>query len=255
VAETRFQWDGDTTPFFDAEGRTPASFALRQVTRNDFELTVPFSFRTSTGDTFAVTPELLGPTDIASVPSFLGWFARRHGDHTPAALLHDQLITTAPALLPENQRLRPADADLIFRQAMRDCGVPVVKAWIMWSAVALRTRWHHSPLAAAAIVLWFLAALTGTALAVAGLLTARPGLTVVALLAPFPFSVLWGAQWQAALVAGYAFWLAVFGSGPAFLAYHVYWLIEAAVRVARGLHPANRGPDADLAMPPAFKDR
>jgi hypothetical protein len=34
----------------------------------------------------------LGETDLASIPSFLGWFARRHGRHTPAALLHDQLI-------------------------------------------------------------------------------------------------------------------------------------------------------------------
>src|SRR3954451_2125974 len=112
MAETTFEWEGDTRPFRDAHAGTPAHFSMRQISRNDFDLIEPFTFRTRQGETFIVNSTLMGPTDIASVPSFLGWFARRHGDHTPAALLHDQLISGHPEQLPQNQQMPPAAADL-----------------------------------------------------------------------------------------------------------------------------------------------
>jgi hypothetical protein len=72
-------------------------------------------------------------TDFASVPRPFVWFLPRYGRYTKAAVLHDYLWSTAvPAGL-----LTRADADGIFRRAMRELEVPFLRRWIMWSAV----RW------------------------------------------------------------------------------------------------------------------
>jgi hypothetical protein len=256
VSDPPFDWKGDTTPFTDEHGDIPATFVLEQVSTNDFRLTVPFRYTAQDGRRFAVTDALLGPTDVASVPTFLGWFARRQGDHTPAALLHDQLITSDPGTLPPEQRLAPVDANLLFREALTRSGNPTVKTWLMWTAVTLRTRYRAGGVATAAIVVWFAAALGGTVAVIAGLTGAGSAVTAVALVAPVPFALLWGAQWRAGLVAGYAFWLVVAGSLPAFLAYQAYRVAELVVLGVRWLKPDNRGPDAPpLAAPPKYSER
>lgn len=72
-------------------------------------------------------------TDFASVPRPFVWFLPRYGRYTKAAVLHDYLWSVAvPAGL-----LTRADADGIFRRAMRELEVPFLRRWIMWAAV----RW------------------------------------------------------------------------------------------------------------------
>jgi hypothetical protein len=72
-------------------------------------------------------------TDFASVPRPFVWFLPRYGRYTKAAVLHDYLWSEAvPAGL-----LSRADADGIFRRAMRELKVPFLRRWIMWAAV----RW------------------------------------------------------------------------------------------------------------------
>jgi hypothetical protein len=53
--------------------------------------------------------------------------------YTKAAILHDYLCRVA---VPEG-RISRIDADGIFRQAMRELGVPFLRRWIMWAAVRL----------------------------------------------------------------------------------------------------------------------
>jgi hypothetical protein len=71
-------------------------------------------------------------TDFASVPRVFAWFLPRYGRYTKAAILHDHLWRVA---VPNG--LSRLDADGIFRQAMRELGVPFLRRWIMWAAV----RW------------------------------------------------------------------------------------------------------------------
>lgn len=71
-------------------------------------------------------------TDFASVPRVFVWFLPRYGRYTKAAILHDHLWRVA---VPNG--LSRLDADGIFRQAMRELGVPFLRRWIMWAAV----RW------------------------------------------------------------------------------------------------------------------
>lgn len=239
--QLQWQWDQDTTPFSTANGQQaqPALFKLRQVDDDDFELLEPFNFTCADGTrVIPVTSTLLGRTDLASIPTFLGWFARRHGRHTPAALLHDQLIPKKAADLPEELRMPRTDADRLFREALRTSGVALVKSWVLWTGVTLGTRLRSGFWRAAAIVVWFLAALAGTVLLVYGGFSGRPLLLAIALLAPAPFAVLWGRQWTAGLIAGYAFWPVAFGSVPAWLSYQLYRLVEHLARRLGQLRPA-----------------
>jgi hypothetical protein len=223
-------WESKTMPFLTLHDRKPARFELRQVGDNEFRLLQPFKYVTADGTEIPVTAELLCDTDIASVPSFLGWFAQRHGRHTPAALMHDELITDTPEKLPDELQMPPDKADLLFRQALRASDVPLVKSWVLWTGVTLLTRWRSRFPAKLAIIAWFAIALTGTALLVLGALTGRPALVVVALLAPLPSALLWLPAWPAGIIAGYAFWVVAFGSAPGWVAYKIYQAVEWLTR-------------------------
>ncbi len=72
-------------------------------------------------------------TDFASVPRVFVWFIPRYGRYTKSAILHDYLCSVA---VPAG-RISRIDADGIFRQSMRELGVPFLRRWIMWAAV----RW------------------------------------------------------------------------------------------------------------------
>jgi Protein of unknown function (DUF1353) len=248
-----FVWELDTSPFSSEEGTQPGRIVLRQVDDDTFELVEPFSFTNPDGRVFPVEPDLLGRTDLASIPSFLAWFARRHGRHTPAALLHDLLITDDPEGLPEELRVSPEEADLLFRQALLASDVALVKAWVLYAGVAARTRWCRRPLGAIGLAVWFAVALAVTGVFGWGLLQGWWRLIVVGFVAPVPASLLWGRQWAAGLVAGYAFWLVMLGSAPAWVAYQVYRVIEYVALWIRRLRPANRS--QPLPPPVAYKKR
>ena len=227
----------------------------RQV--SDTQFILESSFRYNGGPRLGPTvveADYLGLTDLASVPAFLDWIARPFGRHTAAALLHDQLITDTPDRLPEAQRVDPQVADLVFRQAMLDCGARILQTWIMWAGVTLRTRLHRNALVIAGIVLWFAGALAGTALLVAGIVTTTWMLVLIALVAPIPFAFLWGGQWPAGLIAGYSFWIVVLGFAPSWVAYQLYRLAELVVQIVAHRRPVEaKGGEAP--PPPSFSKR
>ncbi|GAB4587406.1 hypothetical protein Ntsu_52380 [Nocardia sp. IFM 10818] len=71
-------------------------------------------------------------TDFASVPRALVWLIPRYGVYTRAAILHDYLIRSAV--------VSKADADGLFRRALREAGVSVPRRWMMWAAVRFASR-------------------------------------------------------------------------------------------------------------------
>lgn len=73
-------------------------------------------------------------TDFASVPRLFTWLVPTSGRYTKAAVVHDWLL--------EEKRVSRCDADGIFRRIMRELGVPVVRRWVMWSAVRLAGALH-----------------------------------------------------------------------------------------------------------------
>ncbi len=147
-----------------------------------------------------VGPKHLPVTDLTSVPQPLRWFVSQYGTHTPAALIHDRLIGIDPPLVG----LTDAYADRYFRVMLQDLGVRWIRRWLMWTAVALRTRSKAGVALLCGLVLWTLASLVGMTLAVVALVNRDWGLLVITALAPFAFALLWGRQYGAGLLGALA---------------------------------------------------
>lgn len=224
-----FSWTKDTTPFTaDATGTVPARFVLEQIGDREFRLVESFRYRTESGFSITVTPARLGSTDLASVPLPLAWFVRSAGRHTPAALVHDQRV------FPGMESRDRVAADREFRDATDALDVPPVRSRVMWSAVTVATRAHMRPWGLAGLVLWALASLLGTIMLVVGIATATPVMVVAALAAPLVAAGLWGRQYWAGVIGGYAVWLvAVPALTSVGMFYVAYWPIEQLVRLGR----------------------
>lgn len=175
---------------------TSGQVGLKQITRSDFLVDGAFRFSNPTVEQDLVkqliddgvaeadarvlvdnarnfTPSD-SPTNLASVPSFMQWFESPYGNHTLAALIHDELIVDEP-----NGGALESDtlADRFFRKMLGASGIPWVKRWIMWGAVALRSRWAANGWRRITLIVWILAAIAGTSVFAAGLLnTAASGL-------------------------------------------------------------------------------
>ena len=213
--------------FVDPDTGDPAQVLLLQVDRKDFLLLTAIHY---TGDTgvdglpaaaLTVRPGDLGRTDLASVPTALKWFVSRYGVHTPAALVHDRLIGDS-----DMDVVTDVQADRFFRFMLKDLGVRWIRRWMMWAAVALRTRLSAGGWKTYSVIFWAVAALAGLLTAVGAALTTNWTVLAAAAVAPFIFALLWGRQYGAGLVAAYsAPWVlppTVLGA----IGYGVYWCLE-----------------------------
>jgi hypothetical protein len=72
-------------------------------------------------------------TDFASVPRATSWLYPRTGAYSAAAIIHDWLITD---LLPTGY-VASNHVDYVFRNAMKELGVPFARRWVMWAGVRL----------------------------------------------------------------------------------------------------------------------
>lgn len=68
-------------------------------------------------------------TDLATIPAIFRWLLAPYGKYTKAAILHDYLVRDHIVSL--------ADADGIFRRAMRELNVSFLRRWLMWAAVRI----------------------------------------------------------------------------------------------------------------------
>jgi hypothetical protein len=263
-AEETF-WQEDSTPFSaDRPPPQPCRVILRQVSDNQFALQerLVLTWAPPGADapsTLVIEPVWLPHSDLASVPDWLGWFARRFGRHSAAALVHDVLTPSPkhpwPAGLPAEWRLSGADADLVFRELLTASGVPPVRTALMWTAVAARTRWLSGWLGKLSLVAWGIAAVVGSVAFVRGLVEGDAVAVAFGLVAPAVAALLWGRQYAAGLVAGYSLWWVAFGSVPAWLAYKAYQAVEWVVyRLRLGAHRRRGVPVGVQPAPPVRYD-
>ena len=111
-------------------------------------------------DARTFTPREDNPTDLASVPRYMRWFENPYGKHSLAALIHDELITKEV----NGGRLGSDTlSDQFFRKMMKASGVPWLKRWIMWAAVALRSRFAAGGLRRWSVLAWVVVAVIGIA--------------------------------------------------------------------------------------------
>jgi hypothetical protein len=193
-----------------------------------------------------VTPESLGSTDLASVPGPLRWFVNTYGAHTPAALIHDRLI---------GDSFRPAEmtdvlADRYFRFMLESVGVSWLRRWMMWAAVAFRTRWTSSFFVKLSLVLWVVLAIAGMSCAVSAVVLWSWPLAAVAAGLPFVASVLWGRQYGAGLVAALAApWLLP----PSVLAVLGYWVYRELESLTKHIGRTAPGPTLIFRLDPQVR--
>lgn len=178
-------------------------------------------------------------TDLASIPPFLTWFENKYGAHTLAAIIHDRLILSGE---PNRGALHnDALADRFFRLMMRTAGVPFFKSWVMWAAVAMRTRWAAGGTRKFSVVAWGLLASTGITMFVSWLGTAlfdwgdlfglSPGVRLaIAVVMPIASAPLWGKQFGASIVAAIAALWIIPAAVFALAGYAVYRALEAGAR-------------------------
>jgi hypothetical protein len=93
---------------------------VRRASDQLWEVVEPLVYR-GRRDTFVVPDGFL--TDFASVPRVVIWLIPRFGRYTPAAVLHDWLVTTGLTTGVVSSR----DADGLFRRVLRELGVPPVR--------------------------------------------------------------------------------------------------------------------------------
>ncbi len=176
------------------------------------------------------------PTDLASIPPFMRWFVNTYGAHTLASIIHDQLIVpTANGGPLRSDTL----SDRFFREMMGAAGMPWLKRWVMWAAVAMRTRWAAGGWRRWSLVLWLVLAVCGIGafgwaagawILGWGMPFSAGWMWAIALVLPLVAAPLWGRQYGAGLVAAIAgSWVlpaAAFGAAG----YAVYWVLERLAR-------------------------
>jgi hypothetical protein len=103
--------------------------SVRQVGAYEYELVEDFIVRYhSDGHVFLEFTVPAGfITDFATAPLIVGWLIQKQGDFNRAAVLHDYLYTekTCSRFL----------ADALFRDVMREIGVPLWRRIAMYYAV------------------------------------------------------------------------------------------------------------------------
>ena len=242
-------------PFYELDADTPARVVLEQVGPKTFRILEPFRYvDASTGERFVVPDPRWGdqPSDLASVPAVLQWVVPRYGQHTLPALLHDQLVDND--LVDERER-----ADRIFRDAMGEQGVPLVRRWLMWAAVSIGTivaeaRWRLVPIAVWLLVWAALAfRLTPPFAAwdvwVFNTLSRVPWwwAAIAAVAGPPVLGLLWAHRYLAGVISAYGAFLFAVPLVAIVLALAVYTVIELGAKTI----DARRGGGGRGEAPPA----
>lgn len=253
----------EPTRFFDAA--TGGTMVLQlEPDGARFRILRPFGYRDpGHGEPFIVPADVATfRTDLASIPWFFAWLVPGLGTHLPAVLLHDGLVVkSGEAKTHIGPDVDREEADRILRDAMASLGTPVVRRWLMWTAVilatalsTLRPRWRWVPLVVGTlgVVALLGAVATLDVLDVADVLPwmgDRPwavelaGGSVFALVVPLAISALWGRLWRAGAIAGLAVALLLHVTVVVAAVYGIYWVIELLASRPEGASPS---PKANL---------
>src|SRR5690348_13427914 len=107
-------WLTHTAPFSARhDPDRPATFMIEQISDRTFSISGDgFQYNRDGEPPIEVTSASLPTTDFASIPRFMAWLVSRYGRHTPAALVHDQLVS------PDMKVAERKAADATFRRML-----------------------------------------------------------------------------------------------------------------------------------------
>lgn len=241
--------DQQKNRFFDDETGGPVQLELRREGAQ-FRMLRKIRYHDPEHDEPFVVPDDLGTfrTDLASIPWFFAWLVPGLGSHLPAVLVHDALVVKpGEGRTHKGPDVDREEADRILRDGMASLGTPVVRRWLMWTAVMLATaasdlrpRWYWLPLvgltlggvAATGVVatldladVWDVLPWMGRR----GWLTELVLGLVFAVVIPLAVSVLWGKRWRVAAIAGVTLAALLHVTAAVMAVYGLYWLLEKVV--------------------------
>jgi hypothetical protein len=130
--------EGDHMPFRTDEGRPLDELLLaeRPADGYRFEVRAGFVYEDPvSGRRYRVRPGRV--TDLASVPMWLWTFIASYGRQSAPAVLHDDRSAVAAELGDRQAALaQRREDDRVFRTALREQRVPLLRAWIMWGWIS-----------------------------------------------------------------------------------------------------------------------
>ena len=128
-------------PFLTDDDRPLGELLLAQrpADGHRFQVRAPFAYLDPVSDLRYEVPvqDAAGDSDLASVPSVLWGLIASYGRQAAPALLHDHRSVLAAGLGDRRAALaqRRVD-DRVFRTALREQGVPLLRSAIMWAWVS-----------------------------------------------------------------------------------------------------------------------
>jgi hypothetical protein len=178
-----------------------------------------------------------GVTDLASVPMSLWSFIASYGRQSAPAVLHDERSIVAAELGDRRAALAlRREDDRVFRTALREQRVPLLRAWIMWGWIAAdREREFGGPAGA----LFLAQAVVGALLVLGASVAAfwHPGWLAVVLV-PALAAAAWGRLAPLMLLLNYSSAVLAPFIGLHLVSILPFRLIEALVELVTGGDPA-----------------
>jgi len=198
-------------PFLDESGGPLTVIPLRQApaTKPYFQLARPIGFREhAAAPTYWVpaheasaNPASKDRTDLASVPPFLQGFIASYGRQSAPAILHDHQRQVTNQLGTADALTQAEEDDRVFRVALRQQKVPLLRAWLMWAFVSVERYWLYARRWAAVLIAH---AVLATVLIVAAVVLASSSPWWLLLLAaPAALALLWGRRYPLVLWLSY----------------------------------------------------
>lgn len=107
---------------------------VKQLPGYEWEVVTGFTYESKDG--YKVEVPYGVKTDLASVPRALWWFISPAGKHSQACVVHDYMYDNA---IDTKEK-----ADEIFYEALRELGVPMMRAKVMYWGVKLFGRGKYA---------------------------------------------------------------------------------------------------------------
>lgn len=241
-------------PFIDETGEPLRVIPLTQApaTGHYFQLVRPIGFREDDRSEIHWVPAHVpdddpGPgnrTDLATVPWLFRAFVAAYGRQSAPAILHDyQRGVTGRAGAPG--RLGRAEVDdRLFRVALRQQKVPLLRAWLMWTFVSIERYWLYAR--GGAILLAVQAAIGVAVIYAAIILAFASPLWLLGIAVPAIAAFAWGRRYVLMLWLTYGLALLAPLALLQLCSLAPYWLVELLAREAidRPFLDHNPGPVA-----------
>lgn len=225
-------------PFRTDDGRPLDELLLaeRPADGYRFELRAGFVYEDPvSGRRYQVRPGRV--TDLASVPMSLWGFIASYGRQSAPAVLHDDRSVVAAELGDRRAALAlRREDDRVFRTALREQGVPLLRAWLMWGWVAAD---REREFGGAAGAVFMVQAVVGALVVVGASVAAfwQPALLVLAIL-PALAALTWRGLAPLMLLLNYSSAVLAPLIALHLVALAPFRIIEAIVELVTGGDPA-----------------